>query len=333
MKILVTGASGFIGSFLVQKLLNSGHTVTAIDNFNDYYSTELKKKRIHTLFESTNQCKVQELDINDKEGIESIFQLGNFDLVIHLAAQAGVRLPAEKYIDSNIAGFLNIFDCINRYGVRNFVFASSSSVYGNSMSLPYREDNRDLSPTSFYGLTKKMNEDFVEIEFTKWEAKIRALRFFTVYGPWGRPDMAYFRLLTSALRDQEFVLFGNGEIQRDFTYISDVVDVIVRLAMELVSRSEQRYFDRVNIGGDRPLSMNNLISEIESQSGKKIKLRKASENSADSKKTAASKDYLTSLIGQHNYISLEEGIAMTLDWAKHSGVSDYLTKWVESSKK
>jgi UDP-glucuronate 4-epimerase len=332
MRILVTGHAGFIGSCLSQSLLLKGHEVIGIDNFNDYYSPRLKKERIygHTL--SDTSFTSLNLDISELHQLESVFESNKFDVVIHLAAQAGVRLQAQRYVSSNIVGFANILDCVRKYKVKNFLFASSSSIYGNSKNLPYVESDVNLSPTSFYGLTKKLNEDSAEILSRSVDIKMRALRFFTVYGPWGRPDMAYFRLITSAIHGKKFELYGDGSVQRDFTYVSDVVEVVEKLMDELISRPESSFYDKVNIGGDRPLSINYLISEIEKQSGRKIDTIRANENVTDSRVTASSKDYMFSLIGAKTYIKLEEGITRTLQWANDSNVSKELISWVESSK-
>ena len=332
MKVLLTGASGFIGSFLTLKLIDEGHHVIGIDNFSDYYSIELKEERVNNVLRVHNEAEILNVDLNDKQRLETLFEKNDFEAIIHLAAQAGVRLPARNYVDSNISGFLNLLDLVRKYSIRNFLFASSSSVYGNSKSLPYREDDKQLLPTSFYGLTKKLNEEYVEMCHRNFPSKMRALRFFTVYGPWGRPDMAYFRLISAALNQGKFELFGDGSIQRDFTFVTDVVDVVSKLLNELVSRNEMSFFDRVNIGGDRPLSMNYLIREIEEQTKSKINLIKSSENVSDSRVTAASRQYLTSLIGEVEYVRLEDGIAETVNWANSSGVRSKLVSWVQSSK-
>lgn len=333
MNILVTGASGFIGSFLVQKLIEEGHQVVGIDNFSDYYSVDLKRQRVAKMHVSSNRAEIVNVDISNKSDLEKVFLSNNFHVVVHLAAQAGVRLPAQNYVDSNILGFLNLLDLLKKYGVTNCLFASSSSVYGNSSTLPYRENDTNLHPMSFYGLTKKLNEEYANVVHMNFSVKFRAMRFFTVYGPWGRPDMAYFRLISAALNRDFFKLFGDGSIQRDFTFVTDVVSVINQLLNELVSKSETRFFDRVNIGGERPLSINYLIAEIERQTKEKIDISVLDPNSSDSKITVASRDYLESLIGRREYIPLEEGISKTLAWATSPEVISKLSSWVQSTKK
>ena len=332
MKILVTGAAGFIGAFLTRTLRESGHQVLGIDSFNDYYDPELKEMRISALLENDAAQTIIRVDIKDLTELEKVFSENNFDVVVHLAAQAGVRLDPSKYIDGNVVGFLNVLKCVEANGVSSFLFASSSSVYGNFVPTPYLESENNLRPASFYGLTKKLNEDYCQLLSQRSSLKMRALRFFTVYGPWGRPDMAYFRLISAALQGHEFRLFGDGNIQRDFTFVEDVVSIIEDLVIELVSRPNTSFYDKVNIGGARPLSIRYLISEIEKQTGERIQITEESANSADSQITEASKVYLSSLLGELEYIRLEDGISKTLEWAASSEIVGKLNSWVKSTR-
>lgn len=331
MKVLITGAAGFIGSYLFRAFEREGHEVLGIDNFNNYYDHNLKKLRVLNLIREASEDKIFNIDIKNLKALESIFEKNKFEVIIHLAAQAGVRLDASQYVDSNVTGFLNVIKCAENYGVKNFLFASSSSVYGAFSKVPYKEEESNLQPSSFYGLTKKLNEDCCQILTKKSSLKMRALRFFTVYGPWGRPDMAYFRLVSAALNDHEFRLFGDGQIERDFTYVEDVAEIVLDLTMELFSRSETAFFDKVNIGGARPLSIKFLVHEIEKQTGKAIKIIKAERNLADVQRTEASKEYLYQLLGQRNYLKLEDGITKILNWANSSDVKKNLSTWVKST--
>lgn len=332
MIYLVTGAAGFIGSNLVKKLLIGGNSVVGIDNMNDYYAKELKEFRSAKLGQFKD-FKFIKCDLQDKEKILEIISVYKPETIIHLAAQAGVRLPIDqyyKYVDSNIVGFQNIVEAAISREIPNFLYASSSSVYGDQSQLPYSESESKLVPTSFYGITKLANELLVNVLIPKSRTKARAMRFFTVYGPMGRPDMAYFRLINSALNDEEFNLFGDGTVERDFTYIDDVVNSCVLLANELSTR-EAGYCDTVNIGGGKPVSMMHLIEMIENQTGKKIKIKSRPENNADVRVTKANDNYLKSIIASDTFTTLDCGIETTLEWASGENVRRELSKWIRNS--
>lgn len=332
MTYLVTGAAGFIGSNLVKELLIGGNSVVGIDNMNDYYATDLKELRIAELGQYPDFHFIK-CDLKDKAKLLDVVTRFKPDTVIHLAAQAGVRLPVEqyfKYVDSNIVGFQNMLDIVISKGVPNFLYASSSSVYGDQSELPYSETETKLVPTSFYGITKLTNELLVNVLIPNSRTRARAMRFFTVYGPMGRPDMAYFRLINCALNDEEFSLFGNGTIERDFTYINDVVNSCISLANELSTR-DAGYFDTVNIGGGKPVSMNHLIEIIEKQTAKKINIKTRPVNNADVRITKANDVLLKTLTNTETFTALDRGIQTTLEWASAENIKRELPHWIRSS--
>jgi UDP-glucuronate 4-epimerase len=333
MQILVTGAAGFIGSSLCQKLANAGHSVFALDNFSDYYDTSLKHYRAKELLEPY-KVEVIDLDICNKVELSKLIKTSKPEVIINLAAQAGVRLPLNqsyKYVDSNLVGFTNILTESVENKIRYFLYASSSSVYGDSAAIPYTETESNLHPTSFYGATKLANELLTPTLVKNSSTSARALRFFTVYGPWGRPDMAYFRMIANVISGSEFNFYGDGSIERDFTYIEDAVNSIIALMDELQTR-EPSYSDVVNLGGGRPLSMNYLLETVGEITNKKVLFNRFEANSSDAKKTMSNSNYIQSLIGTKPKIKLEDGIAETIKWAQRKDISEKLDKWVKSVK-
>lgn len=331
-EILLTGGAGFIGSHVAKELLGRGFNVVAVDSLSDYYSVELKELRIAQLGNHKNFI-FEKVDISDMTQVENLFRNHNFVGVIHLAAQAGVRLPLEqsgRYIESNIVGFYNILRKAIEVNIQNFLYASSSSVYGDLSPLPYTESSILLSPKSFYGATKLNNEQTANILGSGSLISTRGLRFFTVYGEWGRPDMAYFRLMAAALGKHEFQIFGDGSIERDFTYIDDVTQTTIDL-YENMSNSNQKTNDIVNIGGQRPLSMNFLIELVQEIAGNKINISKEQSNRNDTQKTIADNTYLQSLIGKRTFTPLEEGIKNFHLWMTKPEVIVQVEKWIKSS--
>lgn len=316
MTTLITGVAGFIGSHLAKSLLDDGDFVIGIDNLNDYYSVELKRSRLQELRRHQN-FKFEHTDISDLPSLKPIFEKNNINTIFHLAAQAGVRLQISefnRYIESNLTGFANVSLSAIQFSVGNFIYASSSSVYGDSERYPYSEKETGLTQKSFYGATKFSNEILSQALARNSQTKFRGLRFFTVYGPKGRPDMAYFKLLNSALNGNEFHLFGDGSIKRDFTYIADVVTAIKKLDNELSLRNEG-YSDVVNVGGGKPHSMHDLITSIEKISGNKINVIEQQPEKTDVKETIADHKLQEKLIGFVPQTTLDNGILELFKWA------------------
>jgi len=331
MKYLVTGAAGFIGSHLCHKLTTEGNEVIAIDNFSDYYDINLKKLRVEILL-TPLQLKVLSVDISDKNAIGELIVSSKPEVVINLAAQAGVRLPTDqihKYVNSNLVGFSNVLQSTVSNKIPYFLYASSSSVYGDQAAIPYTESEQKLHPNSFYGATKLANELLTPTLIKNSSTIARGLRFFTVYGPWGRPDMAYFRMIANVVSGSEFNFFGDGSVERDFTYIDDAVNSVIGLSKELEKR-KPGYSDVVNLGGGRPLSMSYLLENINKISKAEVKFNRQSSNSNDAKKTMSDSSYIQSLIGSKPETKLEDGINKTYQWALQSDISAQLNNWVKS---
>ena len=331
MQYLITGAAGFIGSFLCHKLAKEGNKIIAIDNFSNYYDVGLKNNRVKELLEPLN-IDVIDLDIVDDAKFDNLVSKSKPDVVINLAAQAGVRLPikeTDKYVNSNLIGFNNVLRSTVKNKVQYFLYASSSSVYGDKAVIPYIESEKNLHPTSFYGATKLANELLTPTLIQNSSTAARGLRFFTVYGPWGRPDMAYFRMIANVISGAEFNFFGDGSVERDFTFIDDAVNSVMALSTELQKR-KPGYSDVVNLGGGRPLSMNYLLQTVSSISKNEVKFNRLNSNTNDAKKTMSDSKYIESLIGSKPSTKLEDGIAKTIEWAMRKDISSNLNNWVKS---
>ena len=258
MRILVTGAAGFIGSALCEQLMLSSNEVTAVDNFSDYYDVSLKRLRVKELL-SPLSLEVLDLDICDQSKVEKIIASSNPEVVIHLAAQAGVRLgvsESRKYVESNLVGFSNVLISTIENKIPKFLYASSSSVYGDKAEIPYSESESNLHPSSFYGSTKLANELLVPTLVKNSETVARGLRFFTVYGPYGRPDMSILRFIHWIINREEVQVFGNGEQRRSFTYVDDVISALVKV----MNHNSSGTF---NIGSNNTVSLNRVIEIIE----------------------------------------------------------------------
>ena len=332
MKILITGAAGFVGSHLLRKLRDLGSDVYGADNFSTYYSVEYKFLRLKSLGISPD-ADVIKCDISDYGKLDQLISSIRPEYIIHLAAQAGVRLSltnSSSYISANVAGFQNVIRSSVENGVKGIVYASSSSVYGDSTPTPYRETSISLRPKSLYGVTKLSNELFAEIQSKSSNLRFRGLRYFTVYGPWGRPDMAYFRIAAAALGQGKFTLFGDGTIKRDFTYIDDAVENTIALFRDL-TRQDEKFNDIVNIGGSRPLEMNYLIDLISKRGSHPIDLAKGEESKLDSRITMADNSYLKSILGDLKFTDLEEGIENLMKWASQESIKPSLTNWIQST--
>jgi UDP-glucuronate 4-epimerase len=333
MKILVTGAAGFIGCNLSKRLVKNGHDVLAIDNYTNYYSIELKEARVNNLLNPVG-LQVRNVDICDENELSKLYKENNFEVVINLAAQAGVRLSLteyDKYTQSNLNGFGNILRMNLIHEVPNFLYASSSSVYGDLASIPYTESEQNLSPNSFYGATKLANEILAKGSTRNNKVKSRGLRLFTAYGPWGRPDMAYLRIINSELQEKEFSLFGDGSIERDFTFVDDVTRMVDKLMIDLIDKP-YGFSDLVNLGGGQPSSMLELISTVEAILDTKIKIKNKPKFESDSKKTMADSRYLMRLLSDKPEIDLLTGVTTTINWAKENNIISKLDNWIHSTK-
>lgn len=332
MKYLITGAAGFIGSKLSAKLFDENHEVVGLDNFSPYYSPTLKKMRCEEFLESRN-ITLLDIDLRNLANTQKVVADYNPEVIIHLAAQPGVRTPLVKsfqYIENNLIAFGNILQTAVQYEVSAFLYASSSSVYGNSTLLPYSEKDNSIKPISIYGATKLANELLTPTYVAGSKTRARGMRFFTVYGPWGRPDMAYLRIINSLLNNSKFNKFGDGNLKRDFTYIDDITAGITELSLELAKR-DAGYSDVVNIGGGNPYSLNDLISEISRNIGKQLDVNGFERNSNDTAYTCADITRLKNLTGIVPSVKLEQGIDKTIKWANSSKIKLLLNDWVNST--
>jgi UDP-glucuronate 4-epimerase len=329
MKILVTGAAGFIGSRVSAELSIQGHEVVGVDSLNDYYSVGLKLARIENLLKP-HGVTFERVNLLDEVSLNLIFQKYKPDTCIHLAAQPGVRIPrseAGKYFDGNVQAFTNVLLCVDKHKLKNFMFASTSSVYGTGAKLPYIESETDLNPQSIYGATKLANEILAKSFLKGTGINHRAIRLFTVYGPWGRPDMAYLKLINSSLTGKPFTLYGDGTLKRDFTFIEDTTHAITKLIDELDARKEG-FGDIVNVGGGKPESMNELIAVIQKITKKKAVIHQIAPLAVDPLETSADHKYLESLIGVIPTTPLGEGIQKCIEWATSLEISHELDSWL-----
>ena len=316
--ILVTGAAGFIGYHLCRRLLSVGATVTGIDNLNDYYDPALKQARLDQLREFP-AFSFQRLDLADRAGMETLFAELRPACVVHLAAQAGVRYSVDHphvYIESNIMGFLNILEGCRHTGVKHLVYASSSSVYGLNSKMPFSVADRTDRPASLYGATKKANELMAHSYSHLYGIPATGLRFFTVYGPWGRPDMATFLFTRAILAGKPISLFNHGKMKRDFTYIDDIVEGIVRV-MDHVPTPPQPGLPpcRVyNIGNENPVELERFVRILEEHIGKKAVIEYLPMQAGDVVATYADVQDLTADVGFHPATSLEVGLRNFVEW-------------------
>lgn len=327
----MTGGAGFIGSSLSKYLAMKGHEVLALDSLTSYYSQSLKEQRIKSILQPVN-VSFQKIALEDEKSFQGVISKFAPETVIHLAAQPGVRIPVANsgiYVRDNLDAFSNVLINVIKNEVPNFLFASSSSVYGNNSKIPYSEEEMGLSPVSFYGATKLCNEILCRSLVSGTKTRARGMRFFTVYGPWGRPDMAYFRLAGHKLGKSKFTLNGDGRTLRDFTYIDDVTRMIDGMMNELSHRSSG-FFDISNIGGGQPRSMNELIDVIIGKKDSSKSLSNTATNPLDVNATVASTSYQENLIATIPKIPLEEGISNFLNWAETPEVLINLEMWIDS---
>jgi UDP-glucuronate 4-epimerase len=331
MKILVTGVAGFIGMHSAKKLLDEGHEIIGIDNLNDYYDVSLKEDRLQTLKDYKN-FRFLKLDIKDQKGVLDLFKKESPQRVLHLAAQAGVRFSIQNpyvYIDSNIQGFINILEGCRATKTEHLVFASSSSVYGGNEKTPFSEHDNVDHPISLYAATKKANELMAHTYSHLYQIPTTGLRFFTVYGPWGRPDMSPMLFTKAILSDEPIQVFNHGDMMRDFTYIDDIVASVNETLFKTAtpntnfdakhpdpatSHAPYRIF---NIGNSQPIPLMQFIETIEEALGKKAIKKMIGMQAGDVKITSADTAELNQWVNFKPNTSIKEGVKRFVDWYKN----------------
>jgi UDP-glucuronate 4-epimerase len=328
MHILVTGAAGFIGSSLSLRLLERGDRVVGLDNLNDYYDVSLKEARLARL-RAFPRFIFEKIDIVEREAMARLFSAQRFDAVMHLAAQAGVRYSIENpaaYVDTNLLGFGNALEGARRSGVGHFVYASSSSVYGANARLPFAEDDSVDHPVSLYAATKKANELMAHSYAHLYRLPCTGLRFFTVYGPWGRPDMALFKFTRGILAGDAIPVFNRGEMVRDFTYVDDIVEGVIRVmdrpaqadpawsALAPRPSSSDAPYRIYNIGNNQPVKLMRYIEVLEQCLGQKAKLDLLPLQAGDVPATIADVSRLEQAVGFAPTTRIETGIARFVEW-------------------
>lgn len=325
MSILVTGAAGFIGFHLAKKLLDEGHEVKGFDSLNNYYDINLKEARLNYLKQHENFSFTK----GNLEDSESLFKVvdKNIDTIYHLAAQAGVRYSLSNptsYVDSNLLGFVNLMETIKKIGsIKHTIFASSSSVYGLTKNEVFKETDEVNHPVSLYAASKRANELFAHSYSNMYQMPLTGVRFFTVYGPWGRPDMALFKFTKAIIENKPLDLFNNGNMSRDFTYVDDIVEGLFLLKNKIPFKSledqlacDEGYapFTLINIGCSNPIDLMRFIEIIEEKIGKKAILNPKPMQKGDVEKTFANTDKLNELTGFKPKITVEEGVSRFVDW-------------------
>lgn len=331
MHILVTGAAGFIGFHLIQKLLDRGDSVVGIDNLNEYYSVSLKQDRLK-IIQSHSQFEFYEIDFIARDAIDQLFQNHRFDRVCHLGAQAGVRYSIENpraYIDSNVLGFANILEACRNAQVPHLCYASSSSVYGNNKSQPFSESHSIDHPVSVYAATKKSNELMAHAYSDLYSLPTTGLRFFTVYGPWGRPDMAYFKFVKKILNGDSIDIYNHGKMSRDFTYIDDAIEGVIG-ALDQIAKPDTLWSNEApssassytpyriyNVGNNNPVSLLKLVEVIEACLGVSARKNMMPMQDGDVTSTYADISRLKNATGFTPNTSLNSGIEQFVKWYKH----------------
>jgi UDP-glucuronate 4-epimerase len=332
MKILVTGAAGFIGFHTCLKLIDQGHEIYGIDNINDYYDPKLKFDRLNELgfdeaetklFENEvqstkfNSLRFSRIDLVDYESIDVLFRKEQFEVVCNLAAQAGVRYSIENpkaYIDSNISGFLNILEGCRNHKVKHLVYASSSSVYGENKKVPFETTDNVDHPISLYAASKKSNELMAHTYGHLYGFKTTGLRFFTVYGPWGRPDMAYYLFTEAISNDQPIKVFNNGQMERDFTYIDDIVNGVTKIIEKNIDSRE--HYKIYNIGNNKTESLQDFITTIEKALGKEAIKEMYPMQQGDVPRTFADISELIKIYNFKPTTKIKDGLKQFVNWYK-----------------
>lgn len=334
MTVLVTGAAGFIGYFLSKRLLNEGHKVIGIDNMNDYYSPDLKFARLKDLGVIRQDSEIDEIfgrsdvylnfifyhvDIANSVALSNVFKKHKIDKVCHLAAQAGVRYSIENpsvYIQSNLVGFGNILEDVRREQINHLIYASSSSVYGELKDLPFEVDQQVDHPISLYAATKKANELMAHTYSHLYNINTTGLRFFTVYGPFGRPDMAYYLFTKAILNNEPIKVFNNGKMLRDFTYIDDIIEALVRI----IENKPKEKYKIYNIGNNRPEKLGDFIETLEKHLGKTANKEFLPMQAGDVSQTYAEINDLINDYGYKPNTSIDEGLKRFVQWYLKSDV-------------
>jgi UDP-glucuronate 4-epimerase len=330
MKVLVTGALGFIGYHLVKKLVENNFDVVGIDNINSYYDERLKYAKLPLLgiaetsiwpnvtYQSEIHANFQfaKVDITDRFNIEKLFSDNRFDIVVNLAAQAGVQYSIANphtYIENNVTGFINVLDACKTYGIRHFVYASSSSVYGDREDVPFKETDNVDHPISLYAASKKSNELMAHTYSHLYKIKTTGLRFFTVYGPWGRPDMAPFIFVKNIIEGKTITVFNEGNMDRDFTFVDDIVEGVFLVISKDIKRDIYKIY---NIGNSQPVNLNDFIRVIEQTVGKKANIHYKPMRQGDVIRTYSDISALSRNYGYQPNVGIKEGIGKFLEWYK-----------------
>lgn len=327
-KILVTGSAGFIGMHVSLRLASQGYSVVGIDNLNTYYSVDLKLARLRKQGIATNEIQYgrmlqghgniqfAQIDLADNHQLTDLFKESQFDYVVHLAAQAGVRYSIENphaYIDSNVKGFLDILECCSNYKVKHLVYASSSSVYGTNEKVPFLEEDKTEEQVSLYAATKKANEAMANSYSNVHGLLATGLRFFTVYGPYGRPDMALFKFTKKILEGEPIDVYNNGNLERDFTYIDDIVDGITKL-VELNPQERENKHRIYNIGRGKPIRLMDFIQELETAIGTEANKNFLPMQAGDVPRTWADTSKLETDTSYSPRVNLKDGVKAFVDW-------------------
>ncbi len=310
--ILVTGAAGFIGFHLCKKLLDMGDMVIGVDNMNNYYDPNLKKARLNILKKYSKFIFFKE-DIHNFDGLKKIFQEYKIEVICNLAAQAGVRYSIKdpfSYQKSNMEGFLNIIELARHFKIKNFIYASSSSVYGKNKKVPFSVEDKVDSPVSLYGATKKANELIAHAYHHLYKIPCTGLRYFTVYGPWGRPDMAYFLFTDAIIKEKPIKVFNYGDMKRDFTYIDDIIEGTIAAINKVFP------FEIFNLGNSKPVSLMKFIATLEQLLGKEAKKEFLPIQPGDVPETYAEIGKSTQLLGFKPQTPLNKGLEKFVNWYK-----------------